>query len=340
MINKPNISKVSRVLITGISGSGGSYLAEFIVKNKECEIHGISRWHSTSKNSNLSEIANKVTVHESDLNDFSSVIQTLEKVKPDIIFHLASYANVRASFDTPATVLHNNIIGTSNLFEAIRFLKLDPIIQMCSTSEVYGQVSSKEVPIKESAPIRPASPYAVSKVAQDLLARTYFVSYDMKVVITRMFAYLNPRRDDLFASAFAKQVARIELGLQKTLYHGNLDSIRTIIDVRDGMRAYWDAAIYCEYGEAYNIGGTTQIKVGELLDRLISLSSSQINTKIKKSLLRPADVTLQIPDNSKFNKATGFKTLYSFDESMEDLLNYWRNKAQEELVLKSQTKKG
>ena len=339
MKKKQNINKVSRVLITGISGSGGSYLAEFIANNKDCEIHGMSRWHSTSKNSNLTEISNKIKIHECDLGDFSSVIQTLRIVKPDIIFHLASYANVRASFDTPSTVLHNNIIGTSNLFEAVRFLKIDPIIQMCSTSEVYGQVSPKEVPIKETVPIRPASPYAVSKVAQDLLARTYYVSYDMKIVITRMFSYLNPRRDDLFASAFAKQVARIELGLQKTLYHGNLDSVRTIIDVRDGMRAYWEAALYCNYGEAYNIGGTTKIKVGEFLDRLISLSDSTIKTKTKKSLLRPADVTLQIPDTSKFKKATGFKTLYSFEESMEDLLGYWRMRAQEDLVLKNNTKR-
>ena len=339
MKRKPNLNKVSKVLITGISGSGGSYLAEFIANNKDCEIHGISRWHSTSKSNNLSEISKQIKIHECDLGDFSSVIQTLRAVKPDIIFHLASYANVRASFDTPATVLSNNILGTSNLFEAIRFLKIDPIIQMCSTSEVYGQVSPKEVPIKETVPIRPASPYAVSKVAQDLLARTYFVSYDMKVVITRMFSYLNPRRDDLFASAFAKQVARIELGLQKTLFHGNLDSVRTIIDVRDGMRAYWEAALFCKYGEAYNIGGTTKIKVGEFLERLIALSNSTIKTKTKKSLLRPADVTLQIPDTSKFRKATGFKTIHSFEESMEDLLDYWRKKANEELLLKTKIEK-
>lgn len=338
-MNEPNIKQVSRVLITGISGSGGSYLAEFISQNKECEIHGISRWHSTSKNNNLSEIIDQVTVHECDLADFSSVIHTIDRVRPDIIFHLASYANVRASFDTPATVLSNNIIGTSNLFEAIRFLKLDPIIQMCSTSEVYGQVTPDEVPIKESVPIRPASPYAVSKVAQDLLAKTYFVSHDMKVVITRMFSYLNPRRDDLFASAFAKQVARIELGLQNTLYHGNLESVRTIIDVRDGMRAYWDAAIFCEYGEAYNIGGTTKMKVGEFLERLISLSDTPIKTKINKSLLRPADVTLQIPDTSKFKAATGFETIHTFEESMENLLSYWRSKAQEEFILKPENSK-
>lgn len=330
----PNIKKVSKVLITGISGSGGSYLAEYIANNKTCEIHGISRWHSTSRLDNLFKISNKIQVHECDLRDFSSTIHVINIVKPDIIFHLASYANVRASFDTPSSVLDNNILGTSNLFEAVRFLKVKPIILMCSTSEVYGQVSPKEVPIKESVAIRPASPYAVSKVTQDLLSRTYHVSYGMNVIITRMFSYLNPRREDLFASSFAKQVARIEKGLQKTLYHGNLDSVRTIIDVRDGMRAYWEAAIYCKYGEAYNIGGTTKMKVGEFLKRLISLSKVPIKTKVLKSLLRPADVTLQIPDTSKFKRATNFKTTYSFNESMEYLLDYWRQKADEEAILK------
>jgi len=144
---------------------------------------------------------------------------------------------VRASFITPGSVLTNNILGTSNLFEAVRLAKIDPVIQLCSTSEVYGQVDPKDVPIKETAPIRPASPYAVSKTAQDLLGWTYFVSYKMRIIRTRMFAYLNPRRADLFATAFARQVARIERGLQKELVHGNLDSVRTLIDVRDAMRA-------------------------------------------------------------------------------------------------------
>ncbi len=180
-------------MITGISGSGGSYLAEYIVQNHpEVEVHGLSRWHSTTTSDNLRAIRERVTVHECDLADLGSVIDALQKIKPDAIFNLASHANVRASFITPNAVLSNNILGTSNLFEAVRLLKLDPLIQHCSTSEVYGQVDPKFVPINEDAPIDPASPYAVSKVAQDLLARVYFVSYEMRIVRTRMFTYLNP----------------------------------------------------------------------------------------------------------------------------------------------------
>jgi GDP-4-dehydro-6-deoxy-D-mannose reductase len=326
--------KLDKVLITGIGGSGGSYLAEHIVENHpDVEVHGLARWHSTTQG-NLRAIAAQVAVHEVDLLDMASLLPVVQKVRPSAIFHLAAHANVRASFDTPTAVLTNNILGTSNLFEAVRISGLDPLIQLCSTSEVYGQVDPGEVPIRESAPMRPASPYAVSKAAQDMLGYTYFVSYRMRIIRTRMFAYLNPRRADLFATSFARQIARIELGLQDKLTHGNLDSVRTLIDVRDAMGAYWEALRYCAPGEAYNIGGTTTMKVGEFLERLIALARVPIPTGVDPKLLRPADVTLQIPDVSKFFAATGWKPRYSFDESMEHLLKYWREQARHEAAVR------
>lgn len=319
-----------RILITGIGGSGGSYLAEYIVANHPgVEVHGFARWHSTTRD-NLRAIAARVTVHEVDLMDMASLLPAVQRVAPSAIFHLAAHANVRASFDTPSAVLANNILGTCNLFEAVRISGLEPWIQLCSTSEVYGQVDPRDVPIREDAPLRPASPYAVSKAAQDLLGYTYFVSYRMPIIRTRMFAYLNPRRADLFATSFARQVARIELGLQDKLVHGNLDSVRTLIDVRDAMGAYWEALRYCAPGEAYNIGGTTTMKVGEFLERLIALARVPIRTSVDPALLRPADVTLQIPDVGKFFAATGWKPRYSFEDSMAHLLNYWREQASHE----------
>lgn len=315
---------IRKTLITGISGSGGSYLAEYIVNNHpKVEVHGISRWHSTTAD-NLRLVRNKVTVHEADLMDFGSVFSVLTKVKPDAIFHLAAHANVRTSFITPTAVLQNNIIGTANLFEAIRLIGNYPIVQLCSTSEVYGQVDPKYVPMNEDTPLRPVSPYAVSKAAQDLLGGSYFTSYKMPIIRTRMFAYVNPRRTDLFASSFAKQIARIEEGLQDTLIHGNLKSIRTFIDVRDAMRAYWEAIVYCEPGEVYNIGGTTTMTVGEFLKKIISMARVPIKTALDPNLLRPSDVTLQIPSVVKFIKKTDWKPLYSFEESMIELLSYWR----------------
>src|SRR5258708_400310 len=284
-----NKDMIQSALITGIGGSGGSYLAEYIAENHpQVKLHGFARWHSTTQE-NLASLKGKVTVHEVDLNDFGSVIEAMQKVRPDAIFHLAAHANVRASFITPQAVLSNNILGTSNLFEAIRISKLDPLIQVCSTSEVYGQVQPHEVPIREEAPMRPASPYAVSKVAQDLLGYTYFVAYKMRIIRTRMFAYINPRRADLFATSFARQVARIEVGLQTELLHGNLDSVRTMVDVRDAMRAYWDALQHCTPGEVYNIGATTTITLSDFLQTLASLAKVPIKTRLDPSLLRPAD---------------------------------------------------
>ena len=314
-----------KVLITGISGSGGSYLADYIIDNqKGVAVHGISRWHSTTAQDNLSAVRGKVVVHECDLNDFSSIFSVLSRVKPDAIFHLASHANVRASFITPLAVLENNIRGTANLLEAIRLVKIDPVVLMCSTSEVYGQVDKKNVPITEDCPINPINPYAVSKTAQDFLGNVYFKSYGMKIVRTRMFAYLNPRRGDLFATSFARQVALIEAGRQKELLHGNLDSTRTIIDVRDAMAAYWAAAKKCAYGEVYNIGGTTVITVGEFLALLKKHAKCPIPSRVDKNLLRPTDVTLQIPSIKKFVAATGWKPNYSFEESVAYLLDHCR----------------
>lgn len=329
---KKEPKKLQRILITGIAGSGGSYLAEYIVHNHpEVEVHGMGRWHSTTGSDNLATIRDKITLHECDLTDFSSILRGLEKSKPDGIFHLAAHANVRASFETPLSVMHNNVMGTANLFEAIRAAKINPLIQLCSTSEVYGIVDPKYVPINEDTPMHPSSPYAVSKVAQDMLGYSYFKSYQMPIIRTRMFTYLNPRRTDLFATSFARQVVRIEMGLQKELVHGNLDSIRTIIDVRDAMWAYWDALMYCEPGEAYNIGGTTTISVGDFLQTLISLAKKPIPTRVDPALLRPSDVTLQIPDVSKFRAATGWEPQYSFTESMEHLMDHWRKEVAKEV---------
>lgn len=323
---------LEKVLITGITGSGGSYLAEYIVSHyPDVKVHGISRWHSTGSSRNIRGISDKISVHECDLNDFGSVLTLLTKIRPDAIFHLAAHANVRTSFITPVAVLNNNIVGTVNLFESIRLASIDPIVQLCSTSEVYGQVDPENVPIKETCPLNPSSPYAVSKVAQDLLGFTYFRSYNLKIIRTRMFAYLNPRRSDLFATAFARQIARIEAGLQKTLYHGNLDSVRTLIDVRDAMASYWIATQQGEFGDVYNIGGATTIRVGEFLERLKKCATVPIPTQLDEELLRPADVTLQIPDVTKFFKLTGWKPKYTLEESIAYLLDYCRSELQLEM---------
>ena len=316
---------MKRALITGIAGSGGSHLAEYLVDNEEIDVHGVSRWHSTTSNKNLKRIRDKVTLHECDLNDLSATIRALEASKPDYIFHLAAHANVHVCFSNPIAVLQNNINNTINLFEAIRIVGLDPIIQFCGTSEVYGNVDKENTPITENHPIQPVNIYAVSKLTQEKIASSYYHSYGMKVILTRMFAYINPRRADIFSSAFAQKIVEIERGERDVLTHGNLDSVRTLIDVRDAMETYWIACQKCEYGTPYNIGGLNVLTVGDFLEQLKKQSTVPIRSMVDKELLRPVDVTLQVPDTTKFVNATGWTPRYSLQDSIDFLLNYYRD---------------
>lgn len=317
------------ILITGITGSGGSYLAEYILKNHpEYEVWGMARWHSTSILRNISKIKDKIIMRECDLNDLSSIIRVLDECKPIKIFHLAATANVHISFKTPLAVLNNNISGTANLLEAVRMVCPETIFQICSTSEVCG--TPLTTPITEEHQLNPSNSYAVSKLAGEKLAYSYFVSWKMPIVITRAFCYINPRRHDLFATAFALQVARIEKGTQDVLNHGNLKSIRTIMDVRDMAEAYWIASDKCEYGTPYNIGGVDPISVGEFLEILKSKSKVPIISKLNPNLLRASDVTNQVPDVSKFSKQTGWEPKIKLNESIDWLLECCRKVVEEE----------
>ncbi len=308
------------VMIAGINGAAGSYLAEFLVEeHPEVEVHGIVRWHSTSHQKNIAAIKDKITLHECDLNDLSSVIRVLRETKPYKVFNLAAHANVRAAFDTPIAVMQNNMMSTINLLEGIRLECPDTIYNHCSTSEVYG--SPKDRPITENHRRLPVNIYAASKLCQESTTYAYYKSWGIKSVITRAFAYICPRRLEIFSTSFAYQVRRIEQGKQDVLRHGNLDSIRTLIDVRDIVRAYWMASDKCEYGVPYNIGGKDIISVKEFLDLLIKKSNVPITCIEDPKLLRPVDIVHQIVDISKFEAQTGWSAKYSLEESIEFLLD-------------------
>ena len=321
---------VKKVLITGITGFVGSHLADFILeKHPRVKILGLARWRSPTDN--ITHILDKITIKYGDLVDLPSVKSILNEEKPDTIFHLAAQSYVPYSYTTPIATFEANIFGTCYLLEAVKELKLssnyDPIIHICSSSEVYGQVKKDEVPIKETNPFRPASPYAVSKVAEDMLAQQYWDSWKIKTIRTRMFTHTGPRRGSVFVvSTFAKQIAAIEAGLiPPAVKVGNLDSIRTFTDVRDAVRAYWLLVTKCPPGEVYNIGGVETMKISEMLDMLLKMSKNK-KIKVKKdpTRLRPSDVTLQIPSTEKFNKATGWKPEIKFEKTLKDTLNYWR----------------
>ena len=316
-----------RVLITGITGMVGSHLADYILENHpNDEVHGMTQWRSPLDN--INHILPQVVLHQADLRDFDSVLTTIEAAKPDWIFHLAAQSYVPFSFVAPAATLETNIVGTANLLEAVRIAGIDPKIHVCSSSEVYGQVREDEVPIKETNPFRPASPYAVSKVGQDMTALQHFMSYGTKTVRTRMFTHTGPRRGDVFAeSSFAKQIAEIEArGKSNPVKVGNLDSVRTLADVRDAVRAYWLLLDKCPPGEVYNIGGDRTMKVGDILEILRGFATCDIQHEVDPALLRPSDVTLQIPDSSRFRAATGWEPTISPEQTLRDLLDYHRER--------------
>lgn len=311
----------------------GSHLVDYLLQNTDWEIYGLLRWNDRTDNiEHLMARINckdRVFLEYGDINDFSSMLHVFEKTKPDYVFHLAAQSYPKTSFDSPLETLETNILGTAKVLDAIKHVGINPIIHVCASSEVFGRVPKEFLPIHEDVTFHPASPYAISKVGTDLVGRFYAEAYGMTVMTTRMFTHTGPRRGDVFAeSTFAKQIAMIEAGLQEPVIKvGNLDSLRTWSDVRDAVRAYYLLVTHNPIaGEYYNIGGTHTCTIREMLDYLISLSTCKdIKIEIDPDRLRPIDADLQVPDTSKFRKHTGWSPKISFETTMNDLLNYWRD---------------
>lgn len=316
-----------RVLITGITGFAGSHLADYILENHpDVKVFGLIRWRS--RRENILHIQEKIELYEGDLKDIVSLKNSLAEIKPDRIFHLAAQSFVPTSWNCPAETFNINAIGQINLFEAVLSLKLSPRIQIACTSEEYGQVFADEIPIKETNPLRPLSPYAVSKVTQDLLAWQYFKSYGLKAVRTRGFNHTGPRRGEVFiCSNFAKQLAEIEKKKREpVLYVGNLEAKRDFTDVRDIVKGYWLSLEKGDMGEVFNIGKGKAYSMKEVLDMLISLSNVNVKVEIDPNRLRPSDVSILLSDSEKFRKLTGWEPKIPFKQSLEDLLTYWRER--------------
>lgn len=322
-------------LITGITGMVGSHLTDYLLKNTNWKIYGLSRWRSPLDNiEHLLNQANKknsrVNFIYGDLNDYSSLVECIKQSKPNYVFHLAAQSYPKTSFTEANLTLDTNVIGTYNLLNAINKSKFKPYVHVCSSSEIFGKVSKDKLPIDENCSFHPASPYAISKVGTDLIGRYFYEAYKMKVMVTRMFTHTGPRRGDVFAeSTFAKQIALIEAKKSPAIIKvGNLNSLRTFADVRDAVRAYYMLLTNePKPGEVYNIGGNFTCKIGDMLNYLISLSKIK-NIKIlkDKKRLRPIDADLQVPNTSKFHRHTGWKAEIKFEKTMLDLLNYWRQK--------------
>jgi GDPmannose 4,6-dehydratase len=324
-----------RALVTGVTGMVGSHLADYLIEQTDWDVFGMCRWRSPLDNIQhlLPRINRKdrIELVYGELRDSVSMTDVVHRVRPDYVFHLAAQSFPTTSFSSPLDTYDTNIQGTARLLEAIRGTDgLSPIIHVCSSSEVFGRVSKDKLPIDEECTFHPASPYAISKVGTDLIGRYYAEAYGMTVMTTRMFTHTGPRRGDVFAeSTFAKQIAMIEHGqIPPVVKTGNLESMRTWADVRDAVRAYYMlATIKPTPGAYYNIGGTFSCTVGDMLRRLLSLSVRQdITVETDPQRLRPIDADLQVPDASKFMQHVGWRPQIPFDQTMNDLLNYWRDR--------------
>ena len=324
---------MKKAFVTGITGMVGSHLSDYLLDNTDWHIYGLVRWNERMDNiEHLMEKINsgdRIKLVYGDINDLSSLLSVFQEVKPDYVFHLAAQSYPKTSFDSPLETLETNVLGTAKVLDAIKTLNQDPVIHVCASSEVFGRVPQEFLPIHEDVTFHPASPYAISKVGTDLVGRFYAEAYGMKVMTTRMFTHTGPRRGDVFAeSTFAKQIAMIEAGLQDPVIKvGNLDSLRTWSDVRDAVHAYYLLVTERPIpGEYYNIGGSYTCTVREMLNYLISISTVQgIKVEIDPDRLRPIDADLQVPDISKFQNHTGWQPQITFEKTMQDLLDYWRD---------------
>jgi len=323
-----------RALITGITGMVGSHLLDYLLENTDWEIWGMLRWRSPLDNisAHLDRInrGDRVKLVYADLRDTMSLQNAVIAAKPDYVFHLAAQSYPQTSFTAPLDTLDTNVQGTERLLGALRTHAKDAVIHVCASSEVFGRVPKEKLPIDEECSFHPASPYAISKVGTDLIGRYYAEAYGMTVMTTRMFTHTGPRRGDVFAeSTFAKQIAMIEQNkLPPKVKVGNLDSLRTWADVRDAVRAYYMLVTVNPVPAAYyNIGGDFTLSVRGMLETLISYSTCKdIAVETDPERLRPIDADLQVPDTRKFRAHTGWAPEISFETTMRDLLEYWRER--------------
>jgi GDP-4-dehydro-6-deoxy-D-mannose reductase len=312
-----------RVLITGINGFVGGHLAGQLLKSGDLDVWGLARQPALV----LPHLRGRVQFITADLNDLDQTILALERARPDAIIHLAGQSNVPRSFADPAGTLQTNILAQLHLFQAVVRLRLNPVLAIVGSNEIYGQVRPEDLPLNEDTPLRPVNPYAVSKAAQDLLAYQYHVSHKLRTIRMRPFNHIGPRQSEQFvASAFAAQIARIEAGLQEPLLRvGNLAAERDFTDVRDVARAYELAVRHAEVGRAYNIGSGRAVSIRWLLDTLLAFSERDITVAPDPSRMRPSDVPRVVCDSSRFRQATGWEPQIPLEQTLYDILEFWRD---------------
>lgn len=316
---------MKKILITGITGFAGSFLAEELLQDPNNRVFGTC--FSKDGLDSLPLIKSKTENVVLNLLDFDKTKDTVSEIKPDVVFHLAALTSPAESFENPSEVMVNNIKAEISILEAIRKTNLkDAKILITSSAEIYGIVDSSDLPIDEETPLRPTSPYAVSKIAQDYLGLQYYLSYKFNIIRVRPFNHIGPRQTPYFVvPAFAKKIAEIEKNLHEPILSvGNLESKRDFTDVRDMVKAYILLVEKGKVGDVYNVGSGTSYKISEILKKLLSYSNKKIEVKQDEALLRPSDNPDLCCDNSKINKVTGWEPKIPIETSLKDVLDYWR----------------
>jgi GDP-4-dehydro-6-deoxy-D-mannose reductase len=338
-----------RALITGVGGFAGRYLAEYLARQTAWELFGAVRPPASGLPGTPGAAASVpgagpappdwaadlgVRLVAADLTDTDQTRRLLAETRPDLVFHLAAQAIVQRALTDPQATLVNNLVGELNLLRGVRELGLETRLLLIGSSEEYGHVQPDDLPVDEETPFRPENPYAVSKIATDMLGLQFFIAYQMPIVRVRPFNHIGPRQSEHFVtSAFARQVARIEAGLQEPVIRvGNLNSERDFTDVRDMVRAYYLALTQGVPGEVYNIGSGQSVSIRLILEMLIGLSNMAVQIELDPTRMRPSDVPVIVCDPGRFQQQTGWQPEYALGRSLMDILNYWRERTQAEVA--------
>ncbi|MCR4325011.1 MAG: GDP-mannose 4,6-dehydratase [Candidatus Curtissbacteria bacterium] len=315
---------MKKALITGIAGFAGSHLAELLLSEK-FDVYGF--YHPQHSTENLRSIKDSINLIDCDILKAKSTQEKVLKINPDFVFHLAAFSSPPKSFENPAETLNNNIVGQINLLEALVKIKSKAKILIIGSSDEYGIVEEKYLPVNEETPLAPLSPYAVSKIAQDMLGLQYFLHNKLNIVRIRPFNHIGPRQSlDFVVPSFASQIAQVEKKGKGVMKVGNLESSKDFTDVRDMVSAYLLALEKGKVGEVYNIGSGKAVKIKEILDILISLSTATIEVKQEKSRVRSTDFKTVYADYSKFKKDTGWQPRTPLLKTLSDTIEYERIK--------------
>jgi GDP-4-dehydro-6-deoxy-D-mannose reductase len=314
--------RVMRALITGINGFVGSYLAEYLLDQGHEEVWGLTRAPGRLP----PFLDGRVTEVHADLNDADATMRAIVAARPSVIYHLAGQPFVPESFRDPAGTLSTNTLGALHIFLSLLELRSPTRVLVVGTNEEYGKITEEDLPIGELTPLRPANPYGVSKAAQSLLSYQYHLSHNLDIVRVRPFTHIGPRQNERFVTAaFARQIARIELGLQPPVVQvGNLSARRDFTDVRDMVRAYALTVEHGEPGAVYNVGSGQAVMVRELLDMLLAASTARVEVRLNPELMRPIDIPVVVCDASRLRERSGWTPSIPLEQTLGDILDYWR----------------